>query len=220
MIIQENDVWCCIIPFIIVNLTIVVIKFIKFVTFGKTLFMTAELMPVLNETISMDRCSDGLMSRVEAVLFLSQEPVSSKRLAQLATLPEGTRIRTIVKNLNAKYEERTCAFRVYEVAGGFQIRTQPQFASWMVRLHHIPIEIHLSPPALETLAIIAWQQPILRISIEKIRGVQCGEMLRLLMEQDLVKIVGKSNNLGRPFLYGTTRKFLQVFGLNRLEELS
>ena len=171
------------------------------------------------EGISTDLCSVGLQSRIEAVLFISNEPVTSRRLAQLADLPEGTRIRTMIKKLNACYEERVCAFRVFEVAGGFQLRTQTQFVAWMARLHHFPVEIRLSSPALETLAIIAWKQPILRASIEKIRGVQCGEMLRQLMGQDLVKIVGKSNDLGHPFLYGTTREFLLLFGLNRLDEL-
>ena len=182
--------------------------------------MTVEPVPVFPESDSTGRCSDALLSSIEAVLFLSQEPVVSRRLAQLAMVPEGTRIRTMIKQLNASYEERTSAFRVYEVAGGFQLRTQTQFAAWIARIHPIPVEIRLSSSALETLAIIAWKQPILRAGIEKIRGVQCGEMLRQLMEQDLVKIVGKSNDLGHPFLYGTTKEFLHVFGLNRLEELS
>jgi len=172
------------------------------------------------ERTATERHSDDFLSRIEAVLFLSHEPVTGRRLAQLSDVPEGMKIRTMVKKLNASYENRACSFRVYEVAGGFQLRTQPQFASWMSRLHQIPVEIRLSSPALETLAIIAWKQPILRASIEKIRGVQCGEMLRQLMEQDLVKIAGKSNDLGCPFLYGTTRSFLHVFGLNHMEELS
>ena len=162
---------------------------------------------------------DTLSSRIEAVLFLSQEPVASRRLALLADVPEGTRIRTLVKKLNLRYEKLASAFRVYEVGNGFQLRTRAPFVQWLARLHKIPVETRLSTPALETLAIIAWQQPILRTSIEKIRGVQCGELLRQLMEQGLVKIAGKSTDLGRPFLYGTTKKFLHAFGLNRSEEL-
>jgi segregation and condensation protein B len=162
----------------------------------------------------------NFMSQVEAVLFLSQEPIPARRLAQLADIPEGTRIRALIKNLNEMYDARACAFRVFEVAGGFQLRTRASFVPWLARLHQVPIEIRLSPTALETLAIVAYQQPVLRANIEKIRGVQCGDQLRQLMEQDLVKIVGKSNDLGRPFLYGTTKHFLQVFGLNRVEELS
>jgi segregation and condensation protein B len=190
------------------------------IIFSKKLLMSGEFCPDFLENTPTDTESGNLLSRIEAVLFLSREPVPSRRLAQLADVPEGTRIRAMVKKLNKRYEERACAFQIYEVAGGFQFRTRPPYAMWLARLHQISEEIHLSPPALETLAIVAWQQPILRASLEKVRGVHCGEMLRLLMEQDLVKIVGKSNDLGCPFLYGTTRKFLQVFGLNRVEELS
>ena len=162
---------------------------------------------------------DNLISQLEAVLFLSRDPIPGRRLAQLAEIPEGTRVRPLIKNLNSRYEAQSRAFRVYEVAGGFQLRTRSSFVPWLARLHSIPIEIRLSTPALETLAVVAYQQPVLRASIEKIRGVQCGDLLRQLMEQDLVKIVGKSNDLGRPFLYGTTKRFLQIFGLNRTEEL-
>jgi len=182
--------------------------------------MSPEISPDYLEKIPITTEPNNLLSRMEAVLFILREPVSSRRLAQLAEAPDGTRIHTMIKKLNARYEEQVCAFRVYEVAGGFQLRTRPPFAVWLARLHQIPVEIRLSPSALETLAIIAWQQPVLRASIEKIRGLQCGEMLRQLMEQDLVKIVKKSNDLGRPFLYGTTTRFLQIFGLNNMEELS
>jgi len=175
---------------------------------------------VFTETVQPETGSDDLLSRIEAVLFLSREPVSARRLALLSNAPEGTRIRTMVKKLNELYEDQSRAFRIYEVANGFQLRTQPSYSPWLARLYQIPIEIGLSPPALETLAIVAWQQPVLRATVEKIRGVQCGEILKQLLEQDLVKIVGKSSDLGRPFLYGTTRFFLSVFGLKNLEELS
>lgn len=168
--------------------------------------------------MSFDSQNDNI-SRMEAVLFLSQEPVSGRKLTQLADLPEGTRVRAMIKQLNARYDERSSAFRVFEVAGGFQLRTRVCFVQWLARLHPVPIEVRLSVPALETLAVIAWRQPVVRATIEKIRGVQCGELLRQLMDQNLVKIVGKSDDLGRPFLYGTTRDFLLLFGLNRTEEL-
>ena len=163
---------------------------------------------------------DCLLARIESVLFLAREPVSSKRLAQLANAPEGTRIRAVIKKLNTRYDEQSYAFRVYEVANCFQLRTRSAYVPWLARLHQIPIEIRLSSPALETLAVIAWQQPVLRATIEKIRGVQCGDILRQLMEKDLVKIVGKSNDLGRPFLFGTKKNFFHIFGLNNMEELS
>ena len=182
--------------------------------------MSGEHVCTFFEGLQVETESDRLLSRMEAVLFLSREPISVRRLALLSNAPEGTRIRTMVKKLNILYEEHSRAFRVYEVAKGFQLRTQTLYAPWLARFQQIPIEICLSSSALETLAIIAWQQPVLRATIEKIRGVQCGEMLKFLMELDLVKIVGKSNDLGHPFLYGTTRIFLNVFGLNDLGEMT
>jgi segregation and condensation protein B len=109
--------------------------------------------------------------------------------------------------------------QVVEVAGGVQLLTRSVVADWIRRLLGENEEIRLSPPALETLAVVAYRQPVVRAEIEAIRGVQCGEILRVLMERDLLRIVGRSEELGRPFLYGTTKKFLQVFGLRRLEQL-
>jgi segregation and condensation protein B len=92
-------------------------------------------------------------------------------------------------------------------------------AEWIRRLHGASEEMRLSTPALETLSVVAYRQPVVRAEIEAIRGVQCGEILRVLMERDLLRIVGRAEELGRPFLYGTTKRFLQVFGLRRLEQL-
>jgi segregation and condensation protein B len=160
-----------------------------------------------------------LLAKLEAVLFLSREPLSGHRLSQYAELPEGTRIRSLVKDLNQDYDDRQCAFRVVEVAGGFQLRTRPQLASWLIRRQEVPTTVQLSVSALETLAVIAYRQPVLRAEVERIRGVQCGELIRQLLERGFVKIVGRSEELGRPFFYGTTKNFLQVFGLGSLQEL-
>ena len=159
------------------------------------------------------------VARLEAVLFLAREPLTSRKLAQLADLADGTKARTLVRGLNQSYDKEGCAFRVVQVAGGYQLMTRPQFAPWLRRLHRSAVEVRLSAPALETLAVVAYRQPALRVTIEAIRGVQCGEILRQLMERDLVRIAGRSEELGRPFLYGTTRRFLQVFGLRNLEGL-
>ena len=159
------------------------------------------------------------IARLEAVLFLSREPLGSRKLAQLAGLADGTKARTLVRALNRRYDGEGSAFRVEEVAGGFQLLTRPKFAPWLRRLHSTALEVRLSAPALETLAVVAYRQPALRAEIEAIRGVQCGEVLRQLIERDLVRIVGRSEELGRPLLYGTTRQFLQVFGLRHLEDL-
>lgn len=160
------------------------------------------------------------LQRLEAVLLLSREPQSSRKLARLAGLADGTEARTLVRTLNRLYDTEGCAFRVEEVAGGFQLLTRSKFAPWLRRLHSVSVEVRLSAPATETLAVVAYRQPVLRAEVEAIRGVQCGEILRQLIERDLVKIVGRSEELGRPLLYGTTKRFLQVFGLRHLDELA
>lgn len=162
---------------------------------------------------------DVRLARLEAVLFLAHEPLSSRKLAQFASLADGTEARTLVRRLNQRLDANGNAFRVEEVAGGFQMLTRPKFGGWLRRLIPAPVETRLSGPAMETLAVTAYRQPVLRAEIEAIRGVQCGEVLRQLMERDLVRIVGRSKDLGHPFLYGTTRKFLQLFGLRHLDEL-
>jgi segregation and condensation protein B len=161
----------------------------------------------------------GELARLEAVLFVARGSLSSRKLAEFAGLADGTQARTLVRRLNELYHQEGSAIRVEEVAGGFHLLTRPCFSPWLRRLHAAQVEVRLSTPALETLSVIAYRQPVLRSELEAIRGVQCGEMLRQLSERNLVRILGRSPELGRPFLYGTTRKFLQVFGLRSLEEL-
>ncbi len=162
---------------------------------------------------------DRRLARVEAVLFLAREPMSSRRIAQLASLADGTEARTLVRRLNQLYDGDGSAFRVEELAGGFQMLTRPMFGPWLRRLFQTPVEMRLSAPAMETLAVVAYRGPVLRAEIEAIRGVQCGDILRQLMDRDLVRIVSRSEDLGRPLLYGTTKRFLQLFGLRHLDEL-
>lgn len=160
------------------------------------------------------------MRRLEAVLFLAREPLGSRRLSDYAGLADGTEARTLVRKLNERYDQSERPYRVQQIAEGFQIRTRPQFARWLRRLAKAqPLPMALSAPALETLTVIAYRQPILKADIEAIRGVGCSEMLRQLMERDLVRISGRSSELGRPFLYSTTRNFLQTFGLSGLDAL-
>lgn len=158
-------------------------------------------------------------ARLEAILFLAREPLGSRKLAQLTGLADGTKARTLVRALNRRYDAEESAFRVEEIAGGFQLLSRARYAPWLRRLSAAPRELRLSAPALETLAVVAYRQPVLRAEIEAVRGVQCGEVLRQLIERDLVRIAGRSEELGRPLLYGTTRQFLQVFGLRHLEDL-
>jgi segregation and condensation protein B len=159
------------------------------------------------------------LAQVEAVLFTAREPLPARKLAVYANLTDGTEARTLVEQLIQRYVARGCAFQVARIAGGFQLLTQSQFAPWL-KYQAPPSEaLELSEPALETLAVVAYRQPVLRAEIESIRGVHCGELLRQLMDRDLLRIVGRSEELGRPFMYGTTRRFLQLFGLRNVEEL-
>jgi len=162
---------------------------------------------------------DWRMRRLEAVMFLAKEPLASRKLSQYAGLADGTEARTLVRRLNRLYDGGGWAFRVEEVAGGYQLMTRAALADWLRRLENLPGEIRLSSPAMETLAVVAYRQPVVRAEIEAIRGVASGEILRQLMERELVRISGRSEELGRPYLYSTTKRFLRVFGLGSLDEL-
>jgi segregation and condensation protein B len=161
----------------------------------------------------------GRCSRLEAILFLSREPLGLRKLAQLANLEDATEARTLLRSLRDRYDERGCAFQVAQVAGGYQLLSRREFASWLRPQAPKEREIRLSAPALETLAVVAYRQPVLRAEVEAIRGVSCGEILRQLMDRDLLRIVGRSEELGRPLRYGTTKRFLVVYGLSNLDQL-
>jgi segregation and condensation protein B len=159
-------------------------------------------------------------SVIEAILFASDEPLSIDRLVNIAQFNGGAKqIRKCIETLNQQYIETKRSFRIEEIAGGFQMMTLPEYNNWLKNMLKQRGDNKLSPAALETLAIIAYKQPIIRADIEAIRGVACGEIVRTLMYKGLVKIVGKAEILGRPMLYGTTKKFLQVFGLSDIKDL-
>ncbi len=157
-------------------------------------------------------------SAIEAVLFASDEPLSAERLANIVETP-AKQIRQHIKNLNDKYQANNNAFRIEQIAGGYQMLTLSPYNHWLKKLLRARGDSKLSPAAMETLAIIAYKQPVIRADIEAIRGVAVNELVRSLMEKGLVKIVGRAEVLGRPMLYGTTKKFLEVFGLNALKDL-
>ena len=159
------------------------------------------------------------MQVVEAVLFIARDSLSSRKLAQVAGLADATEARTLVRLLNHRYDSEGRVFRIEEVAGGFCLLTRPQFAPWLRRMRHVPGELRLTQSAMESLAIVAYRQPVPRADIEAIRGVSCGEILKQLMQRDLIRICGRSEDLGRPYLYGTTRFFLQMFGLRSADRL-
>jgi segregation and condensation protein B len=162
---------------------------------------------------------DARLARVEAALLAADEPLTTRRLADAAELDDGTEARRLVRKLQQLYDRDDTAFQVVELAGGYQLLTRPQFHRWLIRLRRGGQELRLTSPARETLAIVAYRQPIMRADVEAIRGVHCGDVLRLLMEKGLIRITGRHDSLGRPVLYGTTKKFLQLFGLKSLKEL-
>jgi len=168
---------------------------------------------------NQDILSSQPRQRLEAVLLVSREPVSPRKLAQLADLADATQARTLARKLNEVYDAGGHAFRIEEVAGGYVMLTRPQFARWLRKFERVKPEEHQTQSAIETLAIVAYRQPVLRAEVEAIRGVGCDEVLRQLMQRDLIKISGRSEELGRPYLYGTTKRFLQLFGLRSLDRL-
>jgi segregation and condensation protein B len=155
---------------------------------------------------------------IEAILFTSDTPLPISRLATISEMTPG-QIRSAVDRLNDQYAETGTVFRIENIANGYQMLTLPEYHDVLSKLVSVKKESRLSQPAMETLAIVAYRQPILRADIEAVRGVACGEVLRTLMERGLIKIVGRAEVLGRPMLYGTTRRFLEVFGLSNLKEL-
>ncbi|EMI19269.1 Prokaryotic chromosome segregation and condensation protein ScpB [Rhodopirellula maiorica SM1] len=171
------------------------------------------------QTNPSDDSVEKKRKRAEAVLFLSKTPLSLRKLAQLAHLADATEARTLVRDLNSTYETYGRAFRVELIAGGYRLMTRAALSPWLTRLGHLPLAMRLSTPMMETLAVVAYRQPVSRADIESIRGVACGDLLRQLMEKDLVRIAGRSEELGRPYLYGTTKRFLQLFGLANTDSL-
>ncbi|MFO0942055.1 MAG: SMC-Scp complex subunit ScpB [Pirellulales bacterium] len=163
--------------------------------------------------------AEDKLRNLEAVLFLTPQGVSSRKASKLAGLADATEVRTLIRQLNLLYDNQGRPYRVEEVAGGYAILTRPQFAPWLRKLSHVPGELRLGQSSLETLAIVAYRQPVVRADIEAIRGVGCSEILKQLMEMDLVRISGRSEDLGRPYLYGTTQRFLQMFGLRSADRL-
>lgn len=159
------------------------------------------------------------LARLEAVLLVAEGALTHRKLAQFATLADAAEAKSLIDQLNAAYDTDGCAFRIEQVAGGYRLMTRPQFALWLDRLHNRQARTKLSSTMMETLSIVAYRQPVTRAEIEKIRGVQSSEMLKQLMDRSLVRITGEEDSLGRPFLYGTTRQFLEEFGLGKLNDL-
>ena len=160
-----------------------------------------------------------LKTIIEGLLFVAEEPLTLDRLNQALDEPlPPDKLLKILDDLINEYEELGRAFILREVAGGYQFRTRPELSTYALRLKK-KSPARLSRAALETLAIIAYRQPVLRAEIEKIRGVEAGAMIKTLMEKELVRVVGRKDLPGKPIAYGTTRKFLELFDLPNLEAL-
>ena len=161
-----------------------------------------------------------LKTIVEAILFASDEPVPVDRVADAAGDEVSVdMVRQAVRQLVEEYDAGGRAFTIEEIAGGLQLFTRPEYNKYLKKLLRARNEARFTQAALETLAIIAYKQPASRAEIEDIRGVACGDMIRTLMEKGLVRVAGRSEHLGRALLYGTTKKFLQVFGLASVKDL-
>ena len=156
---------------------------------------------------------------VEALLFASPDPLPPERIAALVPGVAADEVVVAVQELREDYARETRSFQIVEVGGGFQLTTKQDYAVWVEKLFESTAKAKLSKAALETLAVVAYRQPVLRSVIESIRGVNVDGVLRTLMERDLVRIVGRGEGPGRPLLFGTTKEFLLQFGINRLSDL-
>ncbi|MCK4624605.1 MAG: SMC-Scp complex subunit ScpB [Phycisphaerae bacterium] len=156
---------------------------------------------------------------VEAILFASDKPLPPAKVSEICELGGVRAVRKAVDTLNEHYEQTGRSFRIVEIAGGYQMQTQPEYNEVISRLSASRKESRLSQAAMETLAVVAYRQPVLRADVEAIRGVACGEVLRGLMEKNIIRIAGRADEIGRPILYGTTKYFLEIFGLADLKGL-
>ena len=158
-----------------------------------------------------------LQRLIEAYIFAAETPLSLERLSALLEKPRGE-VRIAIEQLRTEYAPGQRGFYLAEVAGGYQYRTAAEFAPWLRKLSK-ERPFHFSQAALETLAIIAYRQPVTRAEIEYLRGVDSGGVMKTLLEKNLLRILGKKESPGRPLIYGTSRYFLELFGLQDLQQL-
>jgi segregation and condensation protein B len=155
---------------------------------------------------------------IESFLFVSEEPLTLEKMKSALPATDAKAIKEAIQTLRDEYDQRPGSIGLVEVAGGYQLRTRPEYAEWVRKIIQ-PSAQRLSPAALETLAIIAYKQPIMRSDIEHIRGVDAGGIIRMLLDRKLVKILGRKEIPGRPLIYATTRHFLEIFGLRDIKDL-
>ena len=178
-----------------------------------------------NQTEQKPKPEENILSRqdfkniIETLLFITDRPLSAPKVNQVAEIGDLALTRDIIKEIQTDYANSGRAVQVLEVGGGFQMCTKPEYGRWVRKLYNEKMSTRLSPAALETLAIIAYKQPVTRAEIEVIRRVDISGPLEKLLDRGLVKIAGKKEVAGRPLVYATTEQFLRVFGLNHLSEL-
>jgi segregation and condensation protein B len=162
---------------------------------------------------------ERLEGAVEALLLSAGETLTAERIRDVLGLPSAVHVREALVAIRARWQAAGTAVEIQDVAGGYRVVTRPEYAEYVRRLWRRPSADRLSPSLLETLSIVAYRQPVARAEVERIRGVQCGDALRGLLDRRLVKVAGRSDQPGRPLLYATTTRFLETFGLAALGDL-
>jgi segregation and condensation protein B len=162
---------------------------------------------------------DELKKVIEALIFASDKPLAIKQIKDIVGDVDTRLIRKLVNDLKQEFAATGRSFNICEVAGGFRFMTEPAYGRWLKKLYKIKLSDYLTGPSLETVAIIAYRQPVAKTEIEFIRGVAVDGVINSLQQKGFIKVVGKKDVAGRPYLYGTTSLFLQYFGLNSIDEL-
>ncbi|MCC5875398.1 MAG: SMC-Scp complex subunit ScpB [Candidatus Sumerlaeia bacterium] len=173
---------------------------------------------ILDPELAIPR-GEEVIAVTEALLFATTQPLSTKRLSILMNGVPVEEVSDAIGILRDRYETHQCGLMLMEIAGGWQLATRPTTSDWVLRLHKHRKKNPLTPSLMESLAIIAYKQPITRADVEAIRGVDCGNAVRALQDAGLCEVVGRKEVAGRPPLYGTTETFLKIFGLRSIDEL-
>lgn len=156
---------------------------------------------------------------IEALIFVSGEPITLNRIRDVIEGVDKKTLERLASELKDEFNKEYRGLQLVEIANGYQLTTRSEYANWIKKLNKIKVSTKLSKPAMETLAIIAYKQPIIKPEVEKIRGVDSGGVIKTLLERKLIKIIGRMDILGKPMMYGTTSEFLQYFGLKDLTDL-
>ncbi len=160
-----------------------------------------------------------LKNILECLLFISDKPLTSKKIVGVTGIEDENKIQSAMRSLKKDYDDRNSSLQVSTIAGGYQLSTKKEFSKWVRKLYEQQVTYRLSASALETLSVIAYKQPVTRVEIEKVRGVDVSGVLRSLLDKKLIKVAGKKDAIGRPSLYRTTDNFLMYFGLKDISDM-